>query len=242
MKMKVDTSVANIALKSIFKDKTQVIALDANFLIAPNRTRPNVNANISFSKFKDIWLEPMFDTFPNLSVHTAVYEEIVNSPEKSYVDSKVNANPPRLIVLSDDNLSELEKAIRNTKEAVIARPTNYSPDLDNKDDRGEVKTLAYISTKDIIYFASNDYNAIRLVEETEKLGTSLENVRMLKFYDLIFYFYKTSEEINKKQLRMLYKYLYYLTKDEQEKNPSWNEFIIECEKLYYSDYGIYNPK
>lgn len=37
---------------------------------------------------------------------------------------------------------------------------------------------------------------------------------------------------DKKSLRMLYKYQYYLTQNEKKENPEWGEFIERMELLY----------
>ena len=60
--------------------------------------------------------------------------------------------------------------------------TKYDPLLDNKDDRGEVKSLAYIAVKELLYFAANDSNAIQLIEKAEEWETSLDNVQAIQMY------------------------------------------------------------
>ncbi len=50
-------------------------------------------------------------------------------------------------------------------------------------------------------------------------------------YEIIFYLCKTNTG-NKKALRMLYKYQYYLTQHEQKINPEWGQFVKAMETLY----------
>lgn len=50
-------------------------------------------------------------------------------------------------------------------------------------------------------------------------------------YELIFYLYKTDKS-DKKALRMLYKYQFFLTPREKEMNPEWGQFIETMETLY----------
>jgi len=49
-------------------------------------------------------------------------------------------------------------------------------------------------------------------------------------HELIFYLYKAALG-DKKSLRMLYKYQYYLTRNEKNSNPEWNKFIELMETL-----------
>lgn len=54
---------------------------------------------------------------------------------------------------------ELVSPPREPFEDTMYPLTQYDPLLDNKDDRGEVKTLAYIAVKGLPYFAAHDSNA-----------------------------------------------------------------------------------
>ena len=85
------------------------------------------------------------------------------------------------------------------------RLTKYDPLLDNKGDRGEVKTLAYIAVKGLPYFAAHDSNALQLVEKAEEWSTGLDNIQPIRMYELIYYLY-TMNLGEKQSLRVLYKY------------------------------------
>jgi hypothetical protein len=80
-----------------------------------------------------------------------------------------------------------EQILRNSIEGKIYPLTKYDPMLDNKDDRGEVKSLSYIAVKGLPYFAAHDSNAIQLIEKAETWRTGLDNVQAIKMYELIFY-------------------------------------------------------
>lgn len=69
VRMRVDTSNPNKALCSLLENNNQTIFLDANFLIPPDRSKMGVKA-IPFQKYSEIWLEPIFDSFPNLHSET----------------------------------------------------------------------------------------------------------------------------------------------------------------------------
>lgn len=60
--MKVDITSPNPALESIFSNPNQLITLDANFLIPPDRSKYAKRA-FDFSTFKRIWLDPILKHF-----------------------------------------------------------------------------------------------------------------------------------------------------------------------------------
>lgn len=231
--MKVDLTSSNPALDSIFSNPNQVITLDANFLIPPDRSK-YAKRSFDFEMFKRIWLDPIFKAFPNLAIHEAVYDEFHSTSVKAYVDTNINAIHPQLLVHKDSSLSLEEQMLRDLIEEKIYPLTKYDPMLDNRVDRGEVKSLSYIAVKGLLYFAGHDSNAIQLIEKAEEWSTGLDNVQAIKMYELIFYLYRNNCG-DKKSLRMLYKYQYYLTKHEKNANPEWGHFIEAMESLYPVD-------
>jgi len=231
---RINYTAENEAFVSLIKDSKQLITLDANFFISPDRSEAvkgnNSISPMPFAFFKEVWIDELFRLFKNVAVHDAVYKEItVSSSSKVLVDNMVNSVPPELQVLYDNLLSPKELIIRNTLEIFISVPTNYNPDIDNSADRGEVKSLAYIGAKGLLYFCSHDANAISLIEDTEKLGTKLENVKAIHTYEIIYYISKFTTN---KKLKFLYKYMYYLSSNDKSVNPEWGNFKIYMDNLY----------
>ncbi len=169
-----------------------------------------------------------------MAIHEAVYDELVLPSTRSYVQEQINATPPppRLAIHRDSNLTKIEKKCSETLSRKKIYPlTKYDPLLDNRDDRGEVKSLAYIATKGLPYFAAHDSNAIQLVEKAEAWSTGLDNVQAVKMYELIYFLYLMNLS-EKRSLRILYKYQYHLTKHEKKTNPEWGQFLVRMEALY----------
>lgn len=228
--MKVDLTSSNPALESIFSNANQIITLDANFLIPPDRSK-YAKISFDFEVFKRIWLNPIFKAFPNLAIHEAVYDEFHSTSVKLYVDTNINAIPTKLLVHKDSSLTLEEQMLKNSIEEKIYPLTKYDPMLDNRDDRGEVKSLSYIAVKGLPCFAAHDSNAIQLIEKAEEWTTGLDNIQAIQMYEIIFYLYRTNAS-DKKALRILYKYQYYLTKHKKDTNPEWGQFIEAMDALY----------
>ena len=234
--MKVDTRNKNKALESLFADPAQIVFLDANFFIPPDRSglmdrsRIKVKA-ISFPKFCEIWLPPIFEEFPNLAIHESVYNELVASAVKEYADAKQTESPSRLRVYSDAELTTIEHSLMETYISKLSEYSQYVPQLDNAKDRGEVKSLSFMAVKKFLYFAANDTLPTRLIREADELKTGLDDIELLEMYDVIYYLYRT-DRYPKDGLRLLYKYEYYLTSREKQENPNWGDFIQEMDLLY----------
>lgn len=233
--MKIKVSSINTAFESLIKDPVQIVLLDANIFIPPDKRNLGAKDRVLFQVYEKIWLSPLFLSFPNLSIHEAVDQEILKESldVRAFIDGKIANVDYKMQVFKDTDLDANAQTVRNTFEEKIYPNTKYNPDLDNADDRGEVKTLAHIGAKGYLYFASNDQNALRLVDEADHLETGLDTVGAIHIYELLYYFNK-KKVIDKDSLRILYRYMYHLTKQEQKDNPPWGEFIAIMDS-YYSD-------
>ncbi|ERI10362.1 hypothetical protein [Aneurinibacillus aneurinilyticus] len=229
---KVKIENANPALLSLIDNYRQVLTLDANFFIPPDRSKENKKIpTLDFNLFKKHWLTPLILTFPYLSIHQAVYDEFQTGSVRDFVTQKISGNPSSIMLLRDEELDSQEKIVRNSLEISIARPTRYSPGIDNKDDRGEVKSLAHIATKGYLYFCSHDSNALRLIDDASELQTNLDNVLSIRTYEIQYYLLRM-EMAEKGFIRSLYKYMYYLTESDKKHNLSWEEFCNGMDTLY----------
>lgn len=232
MPMRVDIDTKNLALCKLFEDPEQTIFLDANFFIPPDRSCMGAKP-ITFEKYKEIWLEPIFDAFPNLAVHESVHDELVLDTVRNYANAKKSEIPSKLKIYYDDKLSIAEQSLMQTYIWKIAPFSKYIPEKDNAKDRGEIKSLSYMAVKGFLYFAANDNLPKNLIRSAEKLHTGLEDMGLFEMYDVIYYLYQTGK-YNNKSLRLLYKYQYHLTNQEKKQNPEWGEFIEKMKILYAS--------
>lgn len=113
----------------------------------------------------------------------------------------------------------------------IAVHSLYNPTRDNAKDRGEVRTLSFMAVKQFLLFAANDSLPVRLIKNAAELGTGLDDMQIVQMYELIYYLYKTNR-YDKKTLRILYKYQYYLTAGDKRVNPNWETFLEEMDIFY----------
>ena len=231
--MRINLNKINNGFKRILNNNYDIFLIDANIFISPDRSRENTKIKpVLFEYYKENWLIPFIETFKPVGIHEAVYDEFTSNNIKKFVDGHKNSNSPNIIILKDSDLSQQENILRITIESSIAKNTNYKPELNNRDDKGEVKSLAYIATKNLLYFCSHDATAIRLIEDAEKLDTCLENVSAIQPYEIMYYFAKNNIG-NLKAIKNLFKYMYRLTVNEKSYNPDWNEFIEKMDILYF---------
>lgn len=186
---------------------------------------------IPFLKFCEIWLDPVFDVFPNLAIHESVYHELVADAIKQYADERQSEKTARLRVYKDAELNETEQALMQAYISKIAEYSQYIPERDNAKDRGEVRSLSFMAVKKFLYFAANDTLPLNLIRKAEALHTGLDEMELLEMYDVIYYLYRTGK-YSVEGLRLLYKYEYYLTKQEKKMNPGWGDFIERMNALY----------
>lgn len=229
--MKVDTKEINPAFLSIVQNPSQKVFLDANFFIPPDRSKVAKVKAYSFTDFKECWLIPLLNEFSGLVIHESVYDELVADGVKSYTDEQVNCNPSKLMIHYDSELSNAEEALQNTYMNKIAVHSQYNPTRENAKDRGEVRSLSFMAVKQYLFFAANDALPVRLIKNAAELDTGLDDMQIVQMYELIYYLYKT-EKYDKKALRILYKYQYYLTPGDKRANPNWENFIEQMDVLY----------
>lgn len=97
--MKINLKEANPSLISIFNSPNQIITLDANFLIPPDRSRIT-RRGFDFPLFKKVWLDPIFTAFPMLAIHEAVREALLNA----IVHRDYSFSSSTLISIFDDHI------------------------------------------------------------------------------------------------------------------------------------------
>ncbi len=229
--MIIDFSKINFALVNIITHRDSIIFLDANVLISPDRTKLGAQKALDFNLYKETVLNPLFDNWSGLCVHEAVYDEFVAESVKAFADEMKDKTEARLVIHSNSELSENERGLYNSNIDKLAKYSNYNPDIDNTDDRGEIQSLAFMAVKGYIYFSSNDGLPIRLITRAEEYNSGLGDMGIIQLYEIIYVLHKfqLSDDEN---LRLIYKYVYYATSKDKKKNLGWSEFLNRMDKLY----------
>lgn len=226
-----DLSVPNPGFEEFQKMPEDLVVVDANFFLPPNRTSLGARNWYTFEEYRSVWLDPLCGLLPSLALHEAVWQELVDPAPQAYIQRLLTSTPPQITLLSDDDLPPAALPIRETVESLIAPYSKYDPNLDNRADRGEIKTLAHMAAAGYTFFASNDGMALRLIEKTDVLGTSLDNLRTIRLYEALYLLVRTGRT-SFENAKNLYKYMYRLTKREKELNPTWSEFYTQMDTLY----------
>lgn len=220
-------------LTLISNPQTEIV-LDACIIISPDR-RNNIKApadrrhllKANFDQYKTNFLDLLFSYFSNISIHEAVNDkEIVDDEARRFTDEQLQKG--KLKILKDSDLTTTQMVVRNAVESLISQSTNYNISRDNKDDRGEVKTLSYVAAVGSFYFSSRDDNALELLNTFSTKTNTLSNINPIRFFELIFFL----NHLNKKDYyKYLYKLCYYMTEEEKKYNPNWGEFISKCPQI-----------
>ena len=175
---------------------------------------------------KQLFFSYIAIVFINLLLH--LLQEIHKPTQAPYIVHRNHHSQGFISNWSRENLTD-------SIESIIASHTKYEPLLDNKDDRGEVKSLSYIAVKGLPYFATNDNNAIQLIEKSAEWSTGLDNIHAIKMYELFYYLHRNNLA-DRTAMKMLYKYHYYMTDWEKGANPNWGDFSTNMDCLYESNF------
>lgn len=230
--MIIDTENINPAFVEMVNKPDQVFFLDANIIIPPDRsTIKDQIKPYRFEDYKDGFLEPLFQEFSHLAVHESVYEELVSSSIKGYLDTKRTENPTRIEVHYDKVLSDEECKHLAGFLNKLSIYSKYDPRVDNAKDRGEIRSLSYMAVRKYLYFAANDALAIRLINNAKELKTGLDDMGVIQLFELLFFLH-TRKKYEDKKLKFIYRYIYHLTKRDKSDNPEWGGFIANMEQLY----------
>ena len=105
---KVNINSTNKALISLINNPKQLLVVDANFFIPPNRSREQLKP-ISFKSFKSVWLDHLINTFNPIIIHEAVYEEFQTKDVKDFVDNCMKNIPQLVNIVKDSDLNSMEQ-------------------------------------------------------------------------------------------------------------------------------------
>lgn len=185
-----------ISLKSLCQ---QPIMFDANIFMVGIQDRMS-DPNCSFENIKKLFLIPIFESFSQIIIHEAVYNEL-DEEAKNFVAQYINKNtfivkegglygkdPLYTTIFNDISQHERVRYVRGTSK-----------------DRGEVYSLAYASYNQINYFSSKEI----MVDDIAKDIPVLEQIDIITFDVIVLlsylYYMKKNDTSNNKALKSAYK-------------------------------------
>jgi len=213
-------SIPRSTFKKFVHSEQKILIGDANFFIPPTRK----DNDFPFKKYRENFLEPFISQCNSIFVHQSVFHEIFNSEIIEYIQ-----NHEKITIVDETTLEDIPRTVFKTIEDAVANYTNYKPGNGKFDDEGEVKSISYAATFNIDFFITHDTTAITILENKD-LYKFTKEVKAFTFYEIIYFLYKS--DYNKDFLRNLYRFLYHSTKSQKKDNPTWNEFLMLCEKEY----------
>lgn len=127
------------------------------------------------------FLEKLFPIIAEkIYMHKVVYDEIMMPAcAKEQVDVLINRGS--LEVVSDDDLEKTQKYIYNGIFESLAS-VMINPKYPNKN-RGEVASIAMAKTKSIAYFATDEKDLQKIIDE--KINTGMDDLKCIRIIDII---------------------------------------------------------
>jgi len=174
----------------------QPIMLDANILMVGIDDRRN-NPNCSFENMKELYINPIFQSFQDIIIHEMVYREL--DPEcKEFVDSNKNVR----IVYEDDLYGKDPQytTIFNN----IANHDRVQYNRTSSKDRGEVYSLAYAAFNKINCFSSKEI----MVDEIAGEIKDLQGIHIITFDIIVLLAFAYHNSRNVKEHNVALKSIY----------------------------------
>lgn len=188
------TPLDKITLKELIE---KPIMVDANILMVGIENRGR-DPNCSFTEMRDLYLIPFFESFKEVIIHKAVYDEL-DSECKHFIDRCTN-----VVIVECDNLYGVDP-LYTTIFNNIAQHERIAYKIGSSKDRGEVYSLAYAAFNKINYFSSKEIK----VDDIVNIIPDLEDISVITFdvIVLLAYIYHNSGYVTKynKALKSVYK-------------------------------------
>ncbi len=190
------TPLEKISLKQLC---AQPVMFDANIFMVGIENRGS-DPNCSFENMKDLYLTPLFESFTQIYMHQAVYDEL-DSKAKALVDTYKATN---VTIVDEINLYGVDPQYTTTFNH-IAGHERVQYDRGNSKDRGEVYSLAYAAHYGINYFSSKEI----MVDDIAKDLDELKGIEIITFDIIVLlayvYYMSQGDTSRNKALKSIYK-------------------------------------
>lgn len=175
------------------------ILFDANIFMVGIEERSS-DKNCSFENMKQLYIEPLFESFKCIYIHDKVYNEL-DEKSRIFVDTYIGKN---VTIVGENGLYGKDPKYTTIFNRIAEHElVNYK--RGNSKDQGEVYSLAYAAYYDINYFCSKEIMVDNVARELEELKT----VDIITFDIIILsayvYYSIRNDKSNTKGLKSIYK-------------------------------------
>lgn len=185
-----------ISLKSLCR---QPIMFDANIFMIGIENRVS-DPNCSFENIKKLFLIPIFESFHQIIIHGAVFDEL-DEAAKEFVKPYIGKN----VAIVDEGGLYGRDPLYTTVFNEIACHERVRYTRGSSKNKGEVYSLAYASCNGINYFSSKEI----MVDDIAKDIPALEQIDIITFDVIVLlsyvYYMKKKDTSNNKALKSAYK-------------------------------------
>ncbi len=190
------TPLKNTNLQELQK---KPVLFDANIFMVGIEER-GTNPNCSFENMKKLYIQPLFDSFADICIHTEVYKELDEEARK-FVDTYIGNN---VRIVDEDGLYGADPEYTKIFNRIAGHElVNYK--RGQAKDRGEVYSLAYATYHNMNYFCSKEIMVDLVADELE----DLKDISIITFDIIILtayvYYARKSDNSNSKALKAIYK-------------------------------------
>lgn len=175
------------------------VLFDANIFMVGIEERMS-NKNCSFENMKQIFIEPLFESFTDIYIHEEVYNEL-DPDAKQFIEKYIGKN---VTIVGEDGLYGKDPKYTTIFNNIAQHElVNYV--RGQSKNRGEVFSLAYAAYHNVNYFCSKEI----MVDNVAQDLPDLQDVDIITFDIIIlsaYVFYALKQDNTKsKALKSIYK-------------------------------------
>ena len=175
------------------------ILFDANIFMVGIEDRAS-DKNCTFENMKQMYIEPLFESFTDIYIHREVYKEL-DSEAKNFVDSYKGKN---VTIVDEGNLYGRDPKYTTIFNNIAGHELVKYVRGQSKN-RGEVYSLAYAAYHNMNYFCSKEIMVDNVAHEL----IDLKDVDIITFDIIILtayvYYAKRNDNSHSKGLKAIYK-------------------------------------
>lgn len=190
------TPLKKIALHDLFH---KPVLFDANIFMVGIEER-NSDLRYSFENMKQLYIQPLFESFTDIYIHDEVYKEL-DEDAKGFVDTYIG----KTVTIVDEGGLYGTDPKYTTIFNNISKHELVNYERGRSKDRGEVYSLAYAAYHNMNYFCSKEImvdNVARELEDLKDIDIITFDIIILSAY---VYFAEKRDNSNAKALKAIYK-------------------------------------